>query len=700
MQNLRRAALLVSALSIVLPIARADEGMWLLNAPPTKRLQEKYHFTPTPEWMEHLQKSCVRFETGGSGSIISADGLVMTNHHVGSDMLLKLSTKEHNLLAEGFYAKTRDAELKCPDLELNILWDIQDVTDQVNAATQGKPEAEVGKARREAIAAIEKAGKDKTGLKSEVVTLYGGAKYHLYQYRSYTDIRLVFAPEEAIAFFGGDTDNFEFPRYDLDCCFFRIYDHGKPLKPEHHLTWSPSGANENDLIFVCGHPGHTDRLNTYDHLKIARDQELPRRLAEYWRREIKDQTFAGRSAENARIVRDNLFGIANSRKAVTGELDGLQDPAIMAAKKADEDALRAKVNADPAMKSRWSSAWDQIAALKLDEQKFAERRMDIDRVLNGYGGSRLMDHAITLVRLAEELPKPSDQRLKEFGDAHLDSLYLDLYSPEPIYDSLEVFFLSQTIQRCCERFGCNDPTVVTMLGGKSPIERAEDLVKACTLRDPAARRALAKGGEKAILASHDPMIQLARALDPESRALRKRYEDTVEAPLEDAYARVSAARFAIFGDSVYPDATFTLRITFGQIKGWIEAGEMEGAVPAFTSFAGLYQRAAERRGQEGFELPPSWIRAKDRLSPGTPFNFVCTADIIGGNSGSPVVNREGQLVGLIFDGNLPSLVGDFVYDVRANRAVAVDSRALVEAIRVVYGADGLAKEITGSENSK
>ena len=331
----------LAAIATVPAPARADEGMWLLNAPPTKYMQEHYQFTPTPEWLEHIQKSCVRFETGGSGSIVSADGLVMTNHHVGSDMLLKLSTKEHNLLKEGFWAKDRAGELACPDLELNVLWQIEDVTAQVmGAVKEGMSAADAGKARREAIAGIEKQSNDATKLKSEVVTLYGGAKYHLYRYRSYTDIRLVFAPEEEIAFFGGDTDNFEFPRFDLDCCFFRIYDGGKPLKAEHHLSWSPNGAAENDLIFVCGHPGKTERLNTYEHLKIQRDVEMPRRLGEYWRREIKDQGFAGRSAENARIVRGDLFDYANSRKAVTGQLDGLQDPALMAGKKAAEATLR------------------------------------------------------------------------------------------------------------------------------------------------------------------------------------------------------------------------------------------------------------------------------------------------------------------------------------------------------------------------
>ncbi len=664
--------------------------MWPLNNLPVKALKDRYGFVPTAQWAEHVQKSAVRFQTGGSGSIVSPDGLVMTNHHVGSDMLLKLSTTGHDLLKEGFWADDRSKELACPDLELNVLWEIQDVTPRVNASVkEGVAAAEAGKARRETIATIEKESKDKTGMKAQVVTLYGGSKYHLYLYKAFTDIRLVFAPEEAIAFFGGDTDNFEFPRFDLDCCFFRIYENGKPFKAEHYLKWSSGGAAENELTFVVGHPGRTERLNTYDHLKVSRDVELPRRLGEMWRTEIKAQTFAGRSAENARIVRDDLFGVANGRKAITGQLEGLQDPALMAGKKAAEDALRAAVNADPAMKAKWGTAWDDVAAAKKIDIATSERRALLGRAT---GGSILMGKASTIVRLVAELPKPSSERLREFGDAQLDSLYLNLYSAEPIYDSLEIYGLSQALARAAERLGADDPAVVTLLAGKSPAARAAELVKAGTLRDPAARKALVAGGAKAVAESKDPMVRLAIALDPESRELRKKFEDAVESPLREAYSKIGAAKFAIQGDSVYPDATFTLRLSFGPIKGFVDAGEK---VPAFTTFAGLYERGAQRKGQEGFEIPQKWLDAKGKLDLKTPFNFVCTADIIGGNSGSPIVNARGEVVGLVFDGNIHSLVGNYVYNQESGRAVGVDSRGLIEAIRTVYGADALVRELTG-----
>lgn len=694
--RLRLQSLAGLALISVVGIAssvRADEGMWLLNNPPAKQMQERHGFAPSKEWLEHAQKSAVRFNTGGSGSLVSASGLVMTNHHVGSDMLSKLSTPEKNLLKEGFNAKSQGEELKCPDLELNILWEIEDVTDKVSAAIASAganlSTAEIGKARRQGIATIEKASKDSTGLKSEVVTLYGGSKYHLYRYKAYTDVRLVFAPEESIAFFGGDTDNFEFPRFNLDCCFFRIYENDKPIKPEHYFKWSQSGAAENELVFVVGHPGRTERLNTYEHLKVARDIEMPRRLAELYGTEIRAQGFAGRSAENARIIRDELFGVANGRKVFTGQLQGLEDPALLAAKKSEEDKLRAGVNADPDKKAKWGDAWDTIAKIKHEEQTLVLRREPIGRVL---GAGQLMGSASTIVRLVAELPKPSSERLREFGDARLDSLYLGLYSPEPVYDAREIFNLTNALSRASQRLGGDDPTVVAMLAGKSPSARAAELVKGSTLRTPEARKALAASGIAGVAASTDPMIQLALLLDKESRELRKKFEDTVESPLRDAYAKVGAARFSVLGDSVYPDATFTLRLSYGPIKGYTEAGQ---SVPAFTNFAGLYERYESRKGQEGFELPPSWLGAKGKLDMKVPFNFVCTADIIGGNSGSPIVNKQGEIVGLIFDGNIQSLVGNYVYDDQLGRAVAVDSRGMIEAFRSVYGAERLLSELMG-----
>jgi hypothetical protein len=684
-----RTPILAALLALAGTAARADEGMWLLNAPPTAAIKAAHGFEPSPAWLLAMQRAAVRFQTGGSGSLVSANGLVMTNHHVGSDMLLKLSTKQRDLLKEGFLARATGDEIRCPDLELNILWEIEDVTGAVSAAvTDGMSAADAGAARRKAIAEIEKTSLDTTKFKSEVVTLFGGARYHLYRYKAYTDVRLVFAPEESIAFFGGDTDNFEFPRYNLDCCFFRIYEDGKPLATPNHLRWSADGAAENELIFVFGHPGRTERLKTVDHLRIARDLEMPRRLADLWRREIKAQTFAGRSAENERIIRDELFGVANGRKAVTGQYEGLLDPAVMNTKRAAEQRLRDAVNADPAMKAKWGTAWSDIASLKQAEQQIALRRNVVNRLATA---SLLAGHAFTLTQLAAELPKPGAERLREYTDARLESLYLALYSPEPIYDAVEIQGLTQTLTWAAERLGAEDPLVAALLAGKSPAARAAELAAGTTLRDPAARKAFATGGTKALAESKDPLLAFAAALDPEWRALRSKYEDAIESPLRDAYAKVAAAKFAVEGESVYPDATFTLRLSYGTVSGYTLGGE---SVPAFTQYAGLFARHAERKGQEGFDLPPRWLGKQDAINPKVPFNFLCSADIIGGNSGSPVVNTKGEVVGLIFDGNIHSLTGNFAYNPAANRAVAVDSRGMIEAFRAVYTADELVKELT------
>jgi len=688
----RRASIALLLGAMLAPSAAADEGMWLFTNPPLETLRSRHGFEPTPEWLEHVRKSAVRFNTGGSGSIVSPNGLVMTNHHVASDMLQKLSTREMDLLKNGFLARSREEELECPDLELMALWAIKDVTAEVNAAVPvGASVADAGLARRKAIAAIEKTAQDASGLKSQVVTLYNGGQCHLYQYRRYTDVRLVFAPEQAAAFFGGDADNFEYPRFNYDVAFFRIYENGAPLQPEEHLRWS-EGASDGELALVVGHPGSTRRGYTVDHFKAMRDVSMPRRLHRLWRSEIKTQTFSGRSAEHRRVAQDDLFGIANGRKVSTGIMSGLADPAVLAAKEQAEQALRAWVakHQAPDEARQTLDAFDAITRSQRLAAELERRAGILGNPVAGEFGNMAVD----LVRLAAELPKPSSERLREYGDARLPSLYQALYSPAPIYDFYETFKVEQGLLNAVETLGGSDPLVIALLDGKSPRARAEELVAGVSFRTPEARRKLVEGGATALAEAikRDPMLALVAKVDPEARASRKRFEDEVESVERDAYARIAAARFAALGDRVYPDATFSLRLSFGPVTGYVEDGE---TIPAFTTIGGTFTRAEERKGQEGFELPASWMAARSKLNPDTPFNFVCTADIIGGNSGSPVVNTRGEVIGLIFDGNLHSLIADLQYgNDGLGRAVAVDSRAILEAMRVVYGADALADELT------
>ncbi len=675
---------------LVLPagLAAADEGMWLFNKPPAKELKKKYGFDATAKWLEHLQRSCVRFSTGGSGSIVSADGLVMTNHHVGADVLFKLSTPEKDLLAEGFYAKTRAEETPCQDLELDCLWEIVDVSERVDAAAKTATNAaEAGLAKRQAMSAIEKESFESTGMKSECVTLYQGGRHHLYRYKRYTDLRLVFAPEKQAAFFGGDPDNFEFPRYDLDCCFFRIYENGKPLQPEHFLEWSKTGCAEDDLVFVAGHPGRTERLYTAEHLAYLRDVRYPRALARLWRREVQLKNFSDRSEEWRRIAEEEFFGVQNSRKAMTGILEGLQDPQILGEKASTDRRLKAFVWSNPEHAAKWGEAWDQIAKA----QKVASEIYVRNTAVNAFG-SELFAIARHLVRLAEEKPKPNAERLREYNDAALPSLEFQLFSPAPVHTDLEVERMESAFSLLAEWLGFDDRITQLALAGRSPRERAEDLVRNTGLADVAARRALYDGGKAAIEASTDPMIRFARSIDADARALRKRIEDEIDGPQRDGYAKISAARFLAEGDSVYPDATFTLRLSYGTVKAYEENG---ARVEPFTRFEGLYRRSAERGGLPPFDLPRRWIERKDALDPDTPYDFVSTCDIIGGNSGSPVVDRAGAVVGLIFDGNIQSLTGDIAYTEEQARAIAVDSRAMIEAIEKVYDAAPLAKELLG-----
>ena len=693
-----RALMLGALCAACVPLSQADEGMWLFNNPPLKLLQEKYHFQPTPAWLEHIQKSSVRFDNGGSGSFISPDGLVMTNHHVGADCLAKISTKEKDYLAIGFAANSNADEPKCVDLELNVLMSIEDVTKRAASAVKpGMDSAAAEKARRAEINNIEKESRDQTGLRSDVVPLYNGGQYHLYRYKRYTDVRLVFAPQKAIAFFGGDADNFEYPRYDLDICFFRVYENDKPVHTDNYLKWSEAGAAEGDLVFVSGHPGRTERMDTVAHIEYQRDYSVPGVLNLLRRREILLQGYSERSSENARRAEDDLFSIQNSRKAYLGILAGLQDPAILNKKRDAETALREAVTKDSKLNREYGGAWDQVAATLKTLIKIRD-----EYNLIGIGPARraqafnsdLFDIAIKLVRLAEETAKPNPERLREYAEASLDSFKLQLFSEAPIYEDLETVTLGDSLGMMVEEMGADNPLVKKVLAGKSPSERAVELVQGTKLKEVAVRKRIAEGGLKAIQDSTDPMIQLARLIDPDSRRIRQAFEQQVDEPQRQAYTKIANARFGIYGSNVYPDATFTLRLAFGEAKGYTEAGEK---IPWATTLGGTYEHAAAHGNKAPFELPKIWNERKGQLNLSTPFNFVSTADVIGGNSGSPVINRQGELVGIIFDGDIESLILDYIYTDQQARAVAVHSAGILEALRKIYSADRLVAEITGKK---
>jgi hypothetical protein len=678
--------------------AQADEGMWLFTNPPRKQLQDKYKFDPTEKWLEHVQKSSVRFNSGGSGSFVSPDGLVMTNHHVGLTVLQQISKPGgKDYVKDGFYAETNDKEVKAEHEELNVLMKIEDVTARVNAAVNpDMTPTQAADARRAVMAAIEKEGHEKAkkdGIDpahTQVVTLYQGGQYHLYTYKKYTDVRLVFAPEQQIAFFGGDPDNFEYPRYDLDICFFRVYEQGKPAKVEHYLTWSKSGAQENELVFVSGHPGRTNRLDTVAELEYQRDRSFPFSLQTLYRLEVAYSVYSGRSEENARRAKEDLFSVQNSRKAREGGMGGLLDPAIMQKKRDQEQKLREAVASSTELRDA-AGAWDKIAAA---QKVIGQNALPYNMLEAGRGfSSDYFSYARALLRAAEERPKPNGDRLREYGDSQLPALREQILADEPVYDDFEIVKLSHALTFLANQLGADSATVKKVLAGKSPQDRAAELVAGTKVKDLAFRKKLWEGGKQAVDEAHDPMIELARTIDADARAVRKIIEAQGEIK-QQAYAQLARAKFAVEGTSTYPDATFTLRLSYGVVKGYEENGKH---VPFQTTFAGLFERSALHHNQPPFDLPPRWVKRKDKLDLDTPLNFVLTADIIGGNSGSPVVNRDAELVGIIFDGNIQSLVLDFVYTEEVARAVAVHSRGIVEALRKVYEADKLADEITGKK---
>jgi Peptidase S46 len=677
--------------------ALADEGMWLFNAPPLKQLKEKYQFEPTPQWLEHLQKASVRFNSGGSGSFVSANGLVITNHHVGADCLQKMGDEQHNYLRDGFYAKTKPEEKKCADLELNVLMSIEDVTARVTSAVKpGMTGEQASTARNAAIAAIEKESKDATGLRSDVVTLYQGGAYHLYRYKRYDDVRLVFAPEQQMAFFGGDPDNFEYPRYDLDICLFRVYENGQPAKIDHYLKFNPNGPNDGELTFVSGSPGRTDRLLTLDELSDARDRWLPYFLRMFKRREVLELAYSARSFENARKARDDLFGDQNNRKRYDGYLAGLLDPQIWSQLRAREQKLRDAIGRDPKFKSA-ITAYDRIKRAQAEIAKNSPLHNYLEQERQGIVGYRpprafagnLFKYARLLLRAIDERAKPNGERIPAFRDSARESLELELFSTEPIYDDYEILRLTDSLTDFASQFGTDNPLVQKVLAGKSPHARAVDLVTGTRLKDVAVRKDLYAKDAAALQAAHDPMIDLARLIDRPARDARKIY-DAQDEIKKQAYSEIAKARFAIEGATNYPDATFTLRLSYGTVRGYEQDGKQ---IPAFTDFAGLYQRSAEHNNQPPFNLPQRWIDRKANLNLSSRFDFVSDADIIGGNSGSPVVNKANEFVGIIFDGNIQSLVLDCIYTDKQARAVSVDSAAIIEALRKVYDAQPLVDEL-------
>jgi hypothetical protein len=676
--------------------AISDEGMWLLNDPPRDQLKAKYGFDLTDEWLKNAMLASVRLNSGGSGGFVSGEGLLVTNHHVAADSVQKLSKAGADLYHDGFYAPTRDAELKCPDLEVNVLQEIGDVTKDVNAAvTEKMTPAEAFSARRGVMSRIEKESLDKTGLRSDVVTLYNGGLYHLYRYKKYTDVRLVFSPEKSIAGFGGDVDNFEFPRMNLDVAFFRVYENDKPAKTPHHFKWSETGPKENDLVFVTGHPGTTQRLETLSRLKHRRDHLLPYTLYRLRTLEAALLQYSEQHPEKRRQAATDHHSVANARKAFSGQLQGLLDPRIMEQKAAAEREFEQKLpDTADAPQAVFRSALHQIAEIqsKLRDFETAYNLLESPTPPRAHAFySPLFDIARHCVRMADELPKPSAERLREYRDSNLDSLKFNLYSPAPIYPELERAKLTASLTFMAENLGGEHELVRLVLAGKNPAARAEELATT-KLYDPAERKRLVEGGKKAIDASTDPMIVLARSVDAEARKLRARYETEVEEPERQAYAALAALRFKALGKSIAPDATFTLRLAFGTVSGYEVGGEK---LPFHTTFAQAFERHAALGGKEPFELPERWLSGKGKLDLATPFNFVSTADTIGGNSGSPVLNRAGELVGINFDRNRHGLVRNFVYTDHQARHIAVHSRAVLEALRKLYPAPPLVEELTG-----
>jgi hypothetical protein len=682
---LRQASAALLAAALLCPGMYADEGMWTFDNPPLKQLKEKYNFTPTQAWLDHLRLASVRLNDGGSGSFVSPHGLLLTNHHVALGQLQKNSSADHDYVRDGFYAATPEQEMKSPDLEVNVLVSMENVTDRVNAEVKDAKNTENEFAKRKAaIAGIERESTEKTGLRSDVVTLYAGGEYWLYRYKKYTDVRLVFAVEQQTAFFGGDPDNFTYPRYDLDMALFRVYQDGKPIDSKDYLKWNSKGAGDGELVFVSGHPGTTERLTTYSYLVSLRDDETPYILQSIKRRIAVLKEYAARGPEQSRQATTIIFGLENSRKVFEGRRDGLADKNLMEKKRKEDEEFRAKVMANADWKKEYGSAWTA------EEEALQKEKPRVKQQFFRSSDSQLSGLAVQIVTYVAEVKKPDGERLPGYHDSQLESLKHRLFSPAPIYPEMEIARMTSALEASQKELGPGDAWLKAVLDGRTPKDAATYLISGTKLTDPAVRKALVEGGPAAVDASTDPMIAMARRIDPIRREQIKWFEDNVQSVEQRAGELLGKARFAVYGTNTYPDATFTLRLSYGQVQGF----PMNGTIaPYKTTFYGLYDRAASFDYKEPFDLPKRYMEGKDKVDLTTPFNFVTTNDIIGGNSGSPVVNRNGDIVGLIFDGNIESLVGDFVYDSYQNRAVAVHTGGMTEALKKLYGAQKLVDEL-------
>lgn len=686
---MRTLALFTLALCAAVP-ARADEGMWTYDNFPKAALKKQHGFEPGEAWLEHARRASVRLAGGCSGSFVSASGLVMTNHHCVRGCIGQISTKERDYSAGGFYAQLPEQEVRCPEIELNELLQTTDVTRRVQEAVKGlKPGSpDYGKKSKEAKTALEKecAGGDEKA-RCDVVDLYHGGVYSLYKYRRYQDVRLVFAPEQDAAHFGGDPDNFSFPRWALDAAFVRAYDGDKPVQPQHWFKWSAAGAQEGELVFVSGHPGSTQRLLTVAEYQENRDVTLPERLiaTAQWRGVL--QQFAAGSEERARMARVDLLGVDNSAKAVRGRYDALRDPRFMALKQDEEKRLRARIQKKPALAKAVGDSFERIAKALAELRPHRQEYAYIEGE-SAWMRARTVSYARTLVRATAELARPEAERLREYRDTALPALKQSLFSRAPVHAELERLKIAYGLTKLREELGPDHPFVRKVLGKRSPAEIAEEVVSKSELKDPTVRRKLFEGGKAAVEASSDPAIVLARLFDADGRTLRKWYEDSVESAKTAASAAIARARFELDGTATYPDATFTLRLSYGTVAGWKEGGR---EVKPFTDFAGAYER---HTGREPFKLADSWLAAKERVKATTPLDLATTNDIIGGNSGSPLFNKDQEIVGLIFDGNLPSLAGDYFFDPAVNRAVGVHSAGLLEALSSIYGAKRVVDELS------